>query len=78
MVKARKSFDFAIVGGGIVGLSCAYKRQDEYPQLNIVVFEKEASLAAHQTGRNSGVIHSGLYYRTGSFRAKNCVNGRKQ
>ena len=78
MVKTSNSFDFAIVGGGIVGLSCAYKLQVEYPQLNIVVFEKEASLAAHQTGRNSGVIHSGLYYRTGSFRAKNCVNGRKQ
>ena len=78
MVKARKSFDFAIVGGGIVGLSCAYKLQVEYPQLNIVVFEKEQSLATHQSGRNSGVIHSGLYYRPGSFRAKNCVNGRKQ
>ena len=78
MVKTTDSFDFAIVGGGIVGLSCAYKLQIEYPQLNIVVFEKEQTLAAHQTGRNSGVIHSGLYYRPGSFRAKNCVNGRKQ
>ncbi|MDC3029818.1 L-2-hydroxyglutarate oxidase [Flavobacteriales bacterium] len=78
MVKTSNSFDFAIVGGGIVGLSCAYKLQVEYPQLNIVVFEKEQSLAAHQTGRNSGVIHSGLYYKPGSFRAKNCVNGRKQ
>ena len=78
MVKTSNSFDFAIVGGGIVGLSCAYKLQVEYPQLKIVVFEKEQSLAAHQTGRNSGVIHSGLYYRPGSFRAKNCVNGRKQ
>ena len=78
MVKTSKSFDFAIVGGGIVGLSCAYKLQVEYPKLNIVVFEKEQTLAAHQTGRNSGVIHSGLYYRPGSFRAKNCVNGRKQ
>ena len=78
MAKTTDSFDFAIVGGGIVGLSCAYKLQIEYPQLNIVVFEKEQTLAAHQTGRNSGVIHSGLYYRPGSFRAKNCVNGRKQ
>ena len=78
MVKTTNSFDFAIVGGGIVGLSCAYKLQVEYPQLNIVVFEKEQSLATHQSGRNSGVIHSGLYYRPGSFRAKNCVNGRKQ
>ena len=78
MAKTTDSFDFAIVGGGIVGLSCAYKLQIEYPQFNIVVFEKEQTLAAHQTGRNSGVIHSGLYYRPGSFRAKNCVNGRKQ
>ena len=78
MVKESHSFDFAIVGGGIVGLSCAYKIQLEYPQLKIVVFEKEDTLASHQTGRNSGVIHSGLYYRPGSFRAKNCVNGRKQ
>ena len=78
MVKKSNSFDFAIVGGGIVGLSCAFKLQVEYPKLNIVVFEKEQTLAAHQTGRNSGVIHSGLYYRPGSFRAKNCVNGRKQ
>jgi len=78
MVKDSNSFDFAIVGGGIVGLSCAYKLQLEYPNLRIVVFEKEDTLASHQTGRNSGVIHSGLYYRPGSFRAKNCVNGRKQ
>ena len=54
--KTSNSFDFAIVGGGIVGLSCAYKLQVEYPQLNIVVFEKEQSLAAHQTGRNSGLF----------------------
>ena len=78
MVKTSNSFDFAIVGGGIIGLSCAYKLQVAYPKLNIVLFEKEKALAAHQTGRNSGVIHSGLYYRPGSFRAKNCVNGRKQ
>ncbi|MAD50176.1 MAG: L-2-hydroxyglutarate oxidase [Flavobacteriales bacterium] len=78
MAEQSQTFDIAIVGGGIVGLSCAYKLQQEYPHLNIVVFEKEDTLAAHQTGRNSGVIHSGLYYRPGSFRAKNCVNGRKQ
>ena len=76
MVTER--FDFAIIGGGVVGLSCAYKLQVEYPHLKIAVFEKEEQLASHQTGRNSGVIHSGLYYRPGSFRAKNCVNGRKQ
>ena len=78
MVKKQQQFDIAVVGGGIVGLSCAYKIQKEYPKLSIVVLEKEPHLALHQTGRNSGVIHSGLYYKPGSFRAKNCVNGRKQ
>ena len=71
-------FDIAVVGGGIVGLASAYKIQKEYPKIRIVVLEKEDQLATHQTGRNSGVIHSGLYYRPGSYRAKNCVNGRKQ
>lgn len=71
-------YDVAIVGGGIVGLASAYKLQQKYPQLSILVLEKEKELAFHQTGRNSGVIHSGLYYRPGSYRAKNCVDGRKQ
>jgi len=74
----NKEFDIAIVGGGIVGLATAYKIQKKFPDLNIVVFEKEKQLAFHQTGRNSGVIHSGLYYKPGSFKAKNCVKGRKQ
>ncbi|MBJ10008.1 MAG: L-2-hydroxyglutarate oxidase [Flavobacteriales bacterium] len=76
--SANFTYDIAVVGGGIVGLASAYKLQKSYPHLTIVVFEKEDRLASHQTGRNSGVIHSGLYYRTGSYRAKNCVNGRKQ
>jgi len=71
-------YDIAVVGGGIVGMASAYKLQKSYPNLSIIVFEKEDILAAHQSGRNSGVIHSGLYYRPGSYRAKNCVNGRKQ
>ena len=71
-------FDIAVIGGGIVGLASAYKIQKEYPKIRLVVLEKEDQLAKHQTGRNSGVIHSGLYYRPGSYRAKNCVNGRKQ
>ena len=73
----NKIFDIAIVGGGIVGLATAYQLQKEFPTLNIVVFEKEKELAFHQTGRNSGVIHSGLYYKNGSLKAKNCVKGRK-
>ena len=71
-------FDIAIVGGGIVGLATAFQLQTNFPDLNIVVFEKEKELAFHQTGRNSGVIHSGLYYKSGSFKAINCVKGRKQ
>ena len=71
-------FDIAIVGGGIVGLATAFQLQTNFPDLNIVVFEKEKELAFHQTGRNSGVIHSGLYYKRGSFKAINCVKGRKQ
>ncbi len=71
-------FDISIVGGGIVGIATAYKLQLSFPSLNIIVLEKEKELSFHQTGRNSGVIHSGLYYTPGSFRAKNCVDGRKQ
>ena len=71
-------FDVAVVGGGIVGLASAYKIQKRHPEKNIVVFEKEDVLAAHQTGHNSGVIHSGLYYKPGSYKAKNCVTGRRE
>ena len=77
-MPVAKVFDVVIVGGGIVGLATAYKLQKKYPYLILAIFEKEEKLAFHQTGRNSGVIHSGLYYRPGSYRANNCVNGRKQ
>lgn len=73
-----QSFDLIIVGGGIVGLSTAYKYQRAYPEHRIAIIEKEDHLGAHQTGRNSGVIHSGIYYKPGSFKARNCTNGRKQ
>ena len=71
-------YDVAVVGGGIIGLATGYKLQLKYPTLNIIILEKEKELAFHQTGRNSGVIHSGLYYNPGSSKAKNCVDGRKQ
>ena len=71
-------YDIAIVGGGIVGLAIAYQIQKEFPKLNLIILEKEKELAFHQTGRNSGVIHSGLYYKPNSLKAKNCVKGRKQ
>lgn len=72
------TYDFIIVGAGIVGLSTAYKISERYPDLDILVLEKEDKVAAHQTGNNSGVIHSGIYYKPKSYRAKNCVDGRHQ
>lgn len=72
------SFDIAIIGGGIVGAATFYKLQTRYPDLSIVLIEKEGKLASHQTGNNSGVIHSGLYYKPGSLKAKNCVTGRHE
>ena len=71
-------YDIAIVGGGIVGVATAFKIQLKFPNLKILLIEKENELAHHQTGHNSGVIHSGLYYKPGSAKAKNCVNGRHQ
>lgn len=73
-----QTYDFIIIGAGIVGLSTAYKLSEAYPDLNILVLEKEDEVAAHQTGNNSGVIHSGIYYQPNSYRAKNCVEGRHQ
>ena len=78
MNNKNKVFDIAVIGGGIVGAASAYKIQQQYPELNILLIEKELRLAAHQTGHNSGVIHSGIYYQPGSSKAKNCVDGRKQ
>lgn len=71
-------YDFTIIGAGIVGLSTAYKLSLKHPDARILVLEKESRVAAHQTGRNSGVIHSGIYYKPGSLKAKNCINGRHQ
>ncbi len=71
-------FDFAVVGGGIVGLSVAYHLQRWLPGRTVVVLEKEPMLAAHQTGRNSGVIHSGIYYKPGSFKARFAREGGAQ
>jgi len=72
------NYDFTIVGAGIVGLSTAYKLTLAYPEATILILEKEDRVAAHQTGNNSGVIHSGIYYKPNSYRAKNCVEGRHQ
>lgn len=71
-------FDFIIVGGGIVGLATAYKLQSKFPNKSVAVVEKEAEVGMHQTGRNSGVIHSGIYYKPGSYKALNSKNGGTQ
>lgn len=71
-------YDIAIIGGGIVGLASAWKLSRRFPGLKMLVLEKEPLLSQHQTGRNSGVIHSGIYYKPGSFKAKNCVEGRRE
>jgi L-2-hydroxyglutarate oxidase len=71
-------FDIAVIGGGIVGAATFYKLQKKNPNLKIALFEKEDILADHQTGHNSGVIHSGLYYKPGSLKAKNCIEGRHE
>jgi (S)-2-hydroxyglutarate dehydrogenase len=68
-------YDFAIVGGGIVGLSTGMALSQKYPSSKILVLEKEATWAHHQTGNNSGVIHSGIYYKPGSFKANFCRRG---
>jgi (S)-2-hydroxyglutarate dehydrogenase len=68
-------YDFAIIGGGIVGLSTGMALGERYPDAKILVLEKESRWAFHQTGNNSGVIHSGVYYKPGSFKAKFCRDG---
>lgn len=72
----QKIFDAVVIGGGIVGTATAMALQENGIR-NVIVLEAESKLAAHQTGNNSGVIHSGLYYKPGSLKAKNCVEGRE-
>lgn len=71
-----EEWDTIIVGGGIVGLATAWELMHRCPDQRILVLDKERVLASHQTGHNSGVIHSGLYYRSGSLKARLCVQGR--
>lgn len=72
-----KQVDVAVIGGGIVGLATAYQLTRQYPGCRVAVIEKEADLAHHQTGHNSGVLHSGIYYKPGSLKAVNCRAGKK-
>src|SRR5437588_8247319 len=71
------TYDVAIIGGGIVGMATAMALTSNY-NLSLIVLEAEGRLAAHQSGHNSGVIHSGLYYKPGSAKARNCVEGREE
>jgi L-2-hydroxyglutarate oxidase len=68
--------DLIIIGSGIVGLATAYKFLERFPGKRVTVLEKESSIARHQTGRNAGVLHSGIYYRPGSLKAQNCRAGK--
>jgi L-2-hydroxyglutarate oxidase len=68
-------YDVVIVGGGIVGLAVALEITQRFPRLRLLLLEKEARVGQHQSGHNSGVIHSGVYYKPGSLKAKLCVEG---
>lgn len=71
-------YDVVIIGGGIVGLATALRLLQQRPRTRLILLEKESRLAQHQTGNNSGVIHSGLYYKPGSLKARNCREGYQQ
>ncbi len=71
-------YDITVIGGGIIGAATAMRLAKTYPNLKIGVVEKERAVAGHQTGHNSGVIHSGIYYAPGSLKATNCVAGSKE
>lgn len=70
-----KKYDIIVVGAGLVGLSTAYQLKLKYPDKSLLVLEKEDQVARHQSGNNSGVIHSGIYYKPGSLKAQNCIAG---
>jgi len=77
MTLPRERYDIAVVGAGIVGLAVAREMNTRRPDLRLLVLDKETKVAGHQTGHNSGVIHSGIYYAPGSLKARLCVEGAK-
>lgn len=74
----NSSYDILVVGGGIVGMSFAMQATEAFPRARVIVLDKEDGLARHQTGHNSGVIHSGVYYKAGSLKARLCVAGARE
>ena len=74
-MRSSKKYDFIVIGGGIVGLSTALKLQEANKK--ILILEKESSVGLHQSGRNSGVLHSGIYYKPNSFKSNLCIRGRE-
>src|ERR1700712_4220423 len=70
-------YDFLIIGAGLVGLSVAYQLKLKKPGAKVLLIEEENGVAKHQSGHNSGVIHSGVYYKPGSLKAQNCITGYK-
>ncbi len=72
-----KNTDVAIIGAGIVGLATAYRLLERYPGIRVTLLEKEDRVGTHQTGHNSGVLHSGIYYKPGSLKAENCRDGKR-
>ena len=72
---STQAYDVVVIGGGIVGLATALALTERYPHASIVLLEKEPEVARHQTGRNSGVVHAGIYYKPGSLKAQLCVEG---
>jgi (S)-2-hydroxyglutarate dehydrogenase len=77
-MNSSAPYDIAVIGGGIVGMSFAMQAAQAFPDARIIVLEKEDGLALHQTGHNSGVIHSGVYYKVGSLKARLCVAGARE
>ena len=73
-----KETDFLVIGAGIVGLATAWHLKRLRPSANIAILEKEADLARHQSSHNSGVIHAGVYYKPGSAKARNCLEGYRR
>ena len=77
-MNGMRQSDVIIVGGGLIGLATAYQLIQRFPAKRITVLEKESSIGMHQSGRNSGVLHSGIYYKPGSLKARNCRDGKKE